>query len=138
MGGGGGPKIRGTSLGVPIMRTRVFGDLYWGSLISGNYHVSRAQISMKKGSEQRTQVAGLWKMLHGLLNKNTLHPNMRGCQNYDPFLRTLKIRCRIIIEIPKGTAILSTTHRHHRLCKSGLSSTYVRRSQRSLNLERQV
>ena len=32
------------------------------------------------------------------------------CQNYGPFLGTLNIRCRIIIGIPKGTTILTTTH----------------------------
>ena len=35
---------------------------------------------------------------------------MGGCQNYDPFLGTLNIRCRIIIGIQKGTMILTTTH----------------------------
>ena len=35
----GFPKIRGTFLGVPIIRTIVFWDLYWGPLILGNYHV---------------------------------------------------------------------------------------------------
>ena len=35
---------------------------------------------------------------------------MGGCQNYDPFLGTLSIRCRIIIGIQKGTIILTTTH----------------------------
>ena len=33
-----------------------------------------------------------------------------GCQNYDPFLGTLNIRCRVIIGIQKGTIILTTTH----------------------------
>ena len=33
----GFPKIRGTFLGVPIIRTIVFWGLYWGSLILGNY-----------------------------------------------------------------------------------------------------
>ena len=32
------PKIRGTFLGVPIIRTLVFWGLYWGPLILGNYH----------------------------------------------------------------------------------------------------
>ena len=35
---GGFPKIRGTILGVPIIRTIVFWGLYWGPLILGNYH----------------------------------------------------------------------------------------------------
>ena len=32
-----------------------------------------------------------------------------GRQNYDPFLGTLNIGCRIIIGIQKGTMILTTT-----------------------------
>ena len=33
------PKIRGTFLGVPIIKTILFGGLYWGPLILGNYHI---------------------------------------------------------------------------------------------------
>ena len=36
----GFPKIGGTLLGVTIIRIIVFGGLYWGPLILGNYHVS--------------------------------------------------------------------------------------------------
>ena len=36
--------------------------------------------------------------------------NMGGCQNYGPFLGTLKIRCRIIMGIQKRIIILTTTH----------------------------
>ena len=32
-------KIRGTLLGVPILRIIVFWGLYWGPLILGNYHL---------------------------------------------------------------------------------------------------
>ena len=35
----GFPKIRGTFLGVPIIRTIVFWGPYWGPPILGNYHV---------------------------------------------------------------------------------------------------
>ena len=35
---------------------------------------------------------------------------MGGCQHYGPFLGTLYIRCRIILEIQKGTIILTTIH----------------------------
>ena len=35
----GFPKIMGTFLGVPIIRTIVYLGLYWGPLILGNYHV---------------------------------------------------------------------------------------------------
>ena len=33
-----------------------------------------------------------------------------GCQNDDPFLGTLNIRCHIIIGTPKGTRILTSTY----------------------------
>ena len=36
----GFPKIRGTILGVPIIRTIVLSGLYWGPLNLGNYHGS--------------------------------------------------------------------------------------------------
>ena len=36
---GGLPKIRGTFLGVPRIRTIVFRDLYWGHPILGNYRI---------------------------------------------------------------------------------------------------
>ena len=32
------PKL-GVPFGVPIIRTIVFGGLYWGPLILGNYHI---------------------------------------------------------------------------------------------------
>ena len=35
----GFPKILGTLLGVPVIRTIVFWGLYWGPLILGNYHL---------------------------------------------------------------------------------------------------
>ena len=37
-------------------------------------------------------------------------PYMGGCQNYGPFLGTLNGRCRIMVRIPKGTLISTTTH----------------------------
>ena len=33
------PKIGDTFLGVPIIRTIIFGSLYWGSPILGKYHI---------------------------------------------------------------------------------------------------
>ena len=33
------PKIRGTLLGVPIIRTIIYWGLYWGPFILGNYHL---------------------------------------------------------------------------------------------------
>ena len=36
-----------------------------------------------------------------------------GCQNYGPFLGTIKNRCRIILRTQKGTIILTTTHVLH-------------------------
>ena len=40
--GGWFPKIRGTFLGIPIIRIIVFWDLDWDPPIWGNYHVSSA------------------------------------------------------------------------------------------------
>ena len=34
------PKIRGTYLRVPSIRTIVYWDLYWGKLILGNYNLN--------------------------------------------------------------------------------------------------
>ena len=39
----GFPKIKGTFLGVPIMRAIVFWGLYWGPLILGNYQIEDPQ-----------------------------------------------------------------------------------------------
>ena len=36
---GGFPKIRGTIVGVPIIRTIIYWGLYWGPPILGNYHM---------------------------------------------------------------------------------------------------
>ena len=52
-------------------------------------------------------------MLKGRLGLQLLTAHwvyMGSCQNYGPFLRTLNIRCRIIIRSQKGTLILTTTH----------------------------
>ena len=35
----GFPKIRGTILGVPIIRIIIYWGLYWGPPILGNYHI---------------------------------------------------------------------------------------------------
>ena len=32
------PEIRGTMLGVPVIRTIIFWGLYWGTPLQGNYH----------------------------------------------------------------------------------------------------
>ena len=40
----GFPRIRGTSLGVPIIRIRVFWGLYLGSPVLGNYHNIRFRV----------------------------------------------------------------------------------------------
>ena len=42
--------------------------------------------------------------------ESTIMGSMGGCQNYDPFLGTLNVRCRIIIGILKGAIILTTSH----------------------------
>ena len=38
------PKIRGTFLGVPMIRTIVYWGLYWGPLILGNYHIGQGSL----------------------------------------------------------------------------------------------
>ena len=50
----------------------------------------------------------------GIWGYIVFHPyvgmDMNGFQNYGPFFGTLKIKCRIIIGIQKGTRMLTTTH----------------------------
>ena len=41
----GFPKIRGTILGVPIVRTLVFLGLYWGPPILGKYQITTQKIA---------------------------------------------------------------------------------------------
>ena len=41
--------MMGTFLGVPIIRTIVFGGLYWGPPILGNYHVKKDGGSKRRG-----------------------------------------------------------------------------------------
>ena len=41
------PEIRGTILGVPIIRTIIFCGLYWGPLILGNYHIPNTEPAHK-------------------------------------------------------------------------------------------
>ena len=43
------PKIRGTSLGVPMMRTVVFWGLYRGPLILGNYRIAWSFLPRHRG-----------------------------------------------------------------------------------------
>ena len=49
-------KIRGTLLGVPIVRIIVFWDLHWGPLILGNYQLEFCNLDPKG---PRTQMIGL-------------------------------------------------------------------------------
>ena len=58
---------------------------------------------------------GIWPTNHACCAMICGWLSMR-CQNYDPFLGTLNIRCRTIIGTEKGTIILTTTHvQSHRL-----------------------
>ena len=50
----GFPKIRGTILGVPVIRTMVFWGLYWGPLILANYHIRPVE-----GGHLRPKIAAL-------------------------------------------------------------------------------
>ena len=59
----GFPKIRGTFLGVPIIRILVFRGLYWGPPIWGNYHIY-IYIQASKGY-LGFRVRGYLAMLYG-------------------------------------------------------------------------
>ena len=43
------------------------------------------------------------------ISYSSFGPHVGGCENYDPLLGTLNMKCRIIIRIQKGTTILTTT-----------------------------
>ena len=56
----GFPKIRGTVLGVPIIRIIVYGDLYWGPLnpkpyTPGNYHITSLRMGATAGGKVDTK-----------------------------------------------------------------------------------
>ena len=59
----GFPKIRGTRLGVLIMRIIIFGGLYWGPIILGNYHM-RLRVS-KAHTDDIGDVEVLYRDLWG-------------------------------------------------------------------------
>ena len=63
----GFPKIRGTLLGVPIVRIIVHWGLYWGPLILENYH-----ISMEKYTGQFKATSPSMVVYIGNSNKMTL------------------------------------------------------------------
>ena len=52
------------------------------------------------GSKNYIALGNIWEV----------YSHIGGCQNYGPFLGTLKTRCSITIGIQKGTMILTTTH----------------------------
>ena len=55
----------------------------------------------------------MWALIVGGVEVGSGHvvqAYMGGCQNHDPFLGTLDIRCSIRTGIQKGTTILTTTH----------------------------
>ena len=54
----GFPKIRGTFLGVPTIRTIVFWGLYWGPLILGKYHIGVLGFSV--GGPGAMESSRLW------------------------------------------------------------------------------
>ena len=60
----GFPKITGTLLGVPIIRTIIFWGLYWGSLILGNYHIyTHTHTHNKKSNPIVLPLAALSKLI---------------------------------------------------------------------------
>ena len=114
----GFPKIGGTILGVPIIRTII----YWGPYCG----LCRETTICSYGEGHETEIVpkGLhlghaWLNLTIFIsclihlgpskNLNNLQLLMGGCQNDGPFLGILYTRCRIIIGTQKGTIILTTT-----------------------------
>ena len=68
------PKIRGTILGVPIIRTIVYWGLYWGALVLGSYHihpsvlvlqVSKGKALPKAGQIEASLGLELWELKSG-------------------------------------------------------------------------
>ena len=55
---GGFPKIRGTFLGVPIIRIIVYWGLYWGPHILGNYHFGNRSSAEMPMQDLRDE--GMW------------------------------------------------------------------------------
>ena len=53
----GVPKIRGTLVGVPIIRTIVFWGLCWGPPILGNYHIGMQKVHGCGRSSEELQQA---------------------------------------------------------------------------------
>ena len=81
----GFPKIRGTFLGVPIIRTVVFWVLYWAPLVLGNYQTGfqgaetflELENQMDKQMEDEMESGGsrnTWGDRMRLLIKHCTHP----------------------------------------------------------------
>ena len=65
------PKIRGTSLGVPIIRTKVFWGLHWGRLNLGTDHVLHyIHSNVHDGKSKMTSSSNLYCHSH----ENYFHP----------------------------------------------------------------
>ena len=65
----GFPKIRGTFLGVPIIRIIIFWGLYWGPSILGNYHLTKI----------RPTTVSSWNLKH--CNPQALRPEPEILRN---------------------------------------------------------
>ena len=94
----GFPKIRGTFLGVPIIRTIVYWGLYWGPPILGNYHMTSVQLSFLK--------LFLWHDLCLLLDI-TLNPKPYGWA------------CGHLVGFRASTSIALCLRRHRRIPPAG-------------------
>ena len=61
----GFPKIRGTFLGVPMIRILVFWGLRWGPLVLGNYHVDTFQ-GVLQGIRSNLPGLGITRVFRGI------------------------------------------------------------------------
>ena len=112
----GSPKMRGTSSGVPIIRTLAFVDLHWGPLTKRNYQGSSSARAWNSSSVNSTNIRPdvaertvrraiqLFRTDNVLLQRTIWDPRNQGFPFCPEFLATAP-----------GTRLLiaSCWHRHH-------------------------
>ena len=81
----GFPKIRGTLLEIPIIRTVVFWGLYWGPRILGNYHIGTARTKYVTYRELNTLCYHRsWRPFLRALSKANKRIQEPSCMPYIP------------------------------------------------------
>ena len=93
------PKIKGTFLGAPIIRTIVYLGLYWGPLILGNYHMSEGTLARGFFGRGRHSQEETTRASKGLIS------------NYHEKCTAWDIDCALTTFIHKSSnTILSSSH----------------------------